>query len=192
MTRIIYSTIASLDGYTVDAGGGFDWAAPSVEVHAFINDIEREVGAYVYGRRMYETMRAWQTMATADDDSGVTADFAELWRRADKVVVSTTLAEVSTPRTALVRTFDPDALRELAAAANHPVSIGGPTLAGHALRAGIVDEVRLFLVPVTVGGGTPTFPLDLMLALELRDERHFPDGTVYLRYAVKKPRPLRE
>ncbi|WP_223693109.1 dihydrofolate reductase family protein [Leifsonia poae] len=184
MTRLLFSAISSLDGYTADADGGFDWAAPSEEVHAFVNDEQRGVGTYLYGRRMYETMRVWQTLGSDPGDVPVIADFGDLWRRADKVVYSSTLGDATTPRTRIETTFDPGAIRALLDSADHDVSIGGPTIATAAFRAGLVDEVQLFLVPVAVGGGTPALPRDLVVPLRLRDERRFADGTVFLRYRV--------
>lgn len=187
MPRLLYSAIASLDGYTADTSGGFDWAAPDEEVHAFVNDQERDTSTYLYGRRMYETMRVWQTFGDDPAESPVVADFASIWRKADKVVFSSTLAEVTTPRTSIQRTFDPDAVGALVAAAPGDVGVGGPTIAAEALRAGLVDEVRLVLVPVAVGGGTPALPLGLVLGLELLDERRFGNGAVFLRYRVSRP-----
>jgi dihydrofolate reductase len=181
MARLIYSAIASLDGYTADASGGFEWAAPGADVHAFVNDLEREAGTYLYGRRMYETMAVWETMDVSQEPQ-VMRDYAEIWRAADKVVYSRTLAEAWTPRTRIERTFDPDAVRGLKAAAGRDLTIGGPGLAGHALRAALVDEIQLFLVPVVVGGGTRALPDGVRLDLELLDERRFPGGAVYLRY----------
>ncbi len=184
MAKLIYTAIASLDGYTADSTGGFDWAAPSEEVHAFVNDLQRDTGTYLYGRRMYETMRVWQTMPTAPDQSPAVDDFARLWRDADKVVYSSTLTEATTPRTRIEPRFDPAVVRDLADSSDRAVSIGGPTLAAEALRAGLVDEVQLLLVPVSVGGGTPALPRDTFLTLELLDERRFTNGTVYLSYTV--------
>jgi dihydrofolate reductase len=181
VARLIYSAIASLDGYTADASGSFDWAAPGADVHAFVNDLEREAGTYLYGRRMYETMAVWETMDVSGEPP-VMRDYAEIWQAADKVVYSRTLAEAWTPRTRVERTFDPDAVRELKAAAARPLSIGGPGLAAQALRAGLVDEIQLFLAPVVVGGGTRALPDDLRLDLELLNERRFPSGVVYMRY----------
>jgi dihydrofolate reductase len=181
MARLIYSAIASLDGYTADASGGFEWAAPGPEVHAFVNDLERGAGTYLYGRRMYETMGVWETMDVSEEPQ-VMRDYAEIWRAADKVVYSRTLAEAWTPRTRVERTFDVDAVRELKAAAGRDLTIGGPGLAAHALRAGLVDEIQLFLVPVVIGGGTRALPDEMRLDLELLDERRFPGGVVYLRY----------
>ncbi|MGN7800009.1 dihydrofolate reductase family protein [Leifsonia sp. 22587] len=184
MGRLLYSAIASVDGYTVDAAGSFAWAAPDAEVHAFANALEWGVGTVLYGRRMYETMRVWQDMPGAEDDP-VTAEFAAAWRDSDKIVFSSSLAGVTTPRTRLERTFDPDAVRTLVQDAEHDVSIGGPTLAARAFAAGLVAEVWLMLVPVAVGGGTPALPLGQRLGLELRDERRFGNGTVALHYAVQ-------
>lgn len=179
MGRLIYSAICSLDGYTVDAGGSFDWAAPDVEVHAFVNDLERDVGTYLYGSRMYEVMRFWQTVS---DNAPVMVDYASVWQAADKVVYSATLAEVSTPRTRLERSFDPDAVSALVANAARDVSVGGATLAATALRAGLVDECHLFLHPVTVGGGTAALPAGVRL--ELLDQRRFDSGVVHLHYQI--------
>ena len=181
MARLIYSAIASLDGYTADADGKFDWAAPDAELHGFVNDLERGVGTHLYGRRMYETMAVWETMdVSAEPD--VMRDYAEIWRDADKVVYSRTLAAASTPRTRIERDFDPQAVRRMKETAGRDLSVGGPGLAAHALRAGIVDEIQLFLVPVVVGGGTRALPDGLRVDLELLDQRRFAGGAVYLRY----------
>ena len=137
MARLIYSAIASLDGYIEDERGKFDWAAPDEEVHAFVNDLERPVGTYLYGRRMYETMAVWETM---DDDEAVMRDYAQMWRAADKVVYSRTLDSAASSRTRIEREFDPDAVRGMKAAAERDISIGGPGLAAHAVEAGLVDE----------------------------------------------------
>jgi dihydrofolate reductase len=184
MGKLVYSAIASVDGYTADTTGDFEWAAPDPEVHAFVNDLERDVGTYLYGRRMYETMRVWQTMAEDPGESAEVVDFANIWRAADKVVYSSTLADVSTPRTRILRRFEPDAVRELVATSDRDVGVGGPTLAVEAFRAGLVDEVQLFHVPISVGGGTPAMPRDLAVPLELLDEYRFAGGTVFLRYRV--------
>jgi dihydrofolate reductase len=184
MGRLIYSAIASLDGYVTDADGGFEWAAPGEEVHAFVNELERPVGTHLYGRRMYETMAVWETLELAGEPD-VMRDFAEIWRAADKVVFSATLGEVSTPRTRLERTFEPEAVARLIAQSERDVSIGGPTLAASAFAAGLVDECHLFLHPVSVGGGTPALPRDRRVPLELEDERRFANGVVHLHYATK-------
>ena len=179
MAKLIYSAIASLDGYTADADGNFDWAAPGDEVHAFVNDLERPVGTYLYGRRMYEMMVPWETMA---DERPVMRDFAEIWRAADKIVYSRTLDSASSARTRIERAFDPEAVRALKASAERDLTVGGAELAGHALRAGVVDEVQLYLNPVVVGGGKRALPDGVRLGLELLDERRFGSGVVYLRY----------
>ena len=181
MGRLIYSAIASLDGYVADESGDFEWAAPDEEVHAFVNELERPVGTHLYGRRMYEVMSAWETM---DDDAPEMRDFAQIWRAADKVVYSRTLAEPTTARTRLEREFDPDEVRRMKAEAGTDISIGGPGIAGEALRAGLVDELHLFVTPVVVGGGTHWLPGDMRIGLELLDERRFAGGVVHLHYRV--------
>ena len=179
MAKLIYSAIASLDGYVADDDGRFDWAAPGEEVHSFINDLARPVGTYLYGRRMYEVMAVWETLA---DDEPAMRDFAQIWRTADKVVYSRTLEGVSSARTRLERDFDPEAIRQLKSAAARDIGVGGSELAGQAIRAGLVDEIQLFLTPILVGGGTPALPDDVRVKLELLDERRFADGVVYLHY----------
>ena len=181
MARLIFSAIASLDGYTADEAGKFDWAAPDAELHAFVNDLERGVGTHLYGRRMYQTMAVWETMdVSAEPD--VMRDYAGIWRAADKVVYSRTLAAASTPKTRIEREFDPEAVRRMKETAERDISVGGPGLAAHALRAGVVDEIQLVLVPVVVGGGTRALPDGLRADLDLLDERRFASGAVYLRY----------
>lgn len=188
MARLIYSTISSLDGYTEDREGKFDWAAPDEEVHRFINDLERAAGTYLLGRRMYETMLVWETDPTFAADSPVTRDYAEIWQAAHKIVYSRTLAAVSTRKTRLERTFDPEAIRQLKATVEEDITIGGPELAAHAFRSGLVDECQLFLIPILVGGGKPSFPDNLRLELELLDERRFGSGVVFLRYRTRQGR----
>jgi dihydrofolate reductase len=183
MADLIYSAITSLDGYVADEDGNFAWAAPDEEVHAFVNDLERPVGTYLYGRRMYEVMLAWETMDVTDEPP-VMKDFAQLWRAADKVVYSTTLQAPSSARTRIERDFDPEAVRRMKASAQRDISVGGPNLAGQALAAGVIDEVHLFLNPVVVGGGTPALPAGVSVKLDLLDERRFAGGVVYLRYAM--------
>jgi dihydrofolate reductase len=183
--RLIYMAIASLDGYIEDRGGKFDWAAPDDEVHGFVNDLARPLGTFLYGRRMYETMKAWETDVGGASDPPALRDFASLWRAADKLVYSKTLAPegVTTARTRLERTFDGDGVRAMKAAAARDLAIGGPELAAHAFRAGLVDEVQLFVVPIIVGGGKPSLPDDVRLQLRLADERRFDrSGVVHLRY----------
>jgi dihydrofolate reductase len=176
---LIYSAIASLDGYIEDVDGGFAWAEPDEEVHAFINDLERPVATYLYGRRLYETMVAWETMPLAGEPRSI-QEFAEIWRRAEKIVYSRTLDSVASARTRVERSFEPSAVRRLKA--ERDVSVGGAELAAEAFRAGLVDELHLFLVPVVVGGGKPALADGIRLKLELLDERRFGNGTVYLRY----------
>jgi dihydrofolate reductase len=185
MGKLIYSAIASLDGYVADADGRFEWAAPDEEVHRFVNDLERPVGTYLYGRRMYEVMLAWEQPGAWAEESDVTRDFAAIWQAADKVVYSRTLESASSARTRIERAFDPDAVRALKQAAGHDVSIGGPGIAGQALAAGLVDECQLLLGPVVVGGGTPALPDGVRMDLELLDERRFASGVVYLRYRTR-------
>lgn len=184
MAKLIYSMIASLDGYIADEEGNFDWAVPDEEVHAFVNDLVRPIGTHLYGRRMYEVMVAWETMPLDADESPVARDFAAIWRAAEKIVYSTTLAAVASARTRVERAFDPAAIRQMKAGADRDLAIGGPGLAASALRAGLVDEYQVFVVPVVVGGGTPAQPAGVRLGLELLDERRFGNGMVYLRYRV--------
>ena len=181
MGSLIYSAIASLDGYVEDADGRFDWAAPDEEVHGFVNDLERPVGTYLLGRRMYETLRYWETSEDAQPEM---RDFAEIWRGADKVVYSRTLEEALTARTRIERDFEPEEVRRLKESAEHDLSIGGAALAAQALAAGLVDECHMFLNPIVVGGGKRSLPDDVRLRLELFDERRFGNGVVFLRYRV--------
>jgi dihydrofolate reductase len=185
VAKLIYSAIASLDGYVADEEGNFDWAVPDEEVHAFINDLERPVGAYLYGRRLYETMLGWETDPTLADQSPVLRDFAEIWQAADKIVYSKTLEAVSTARTRIERDFDPEAVRQMKALAGRDLMVGGPELAAHAFRAGLVDECHLFVVPMVVGGGKRSLPDDVRMKLELLDERRFGNGMVYLKYRIR-------
>jgi dihydrofolate reductase len=178
---LIYAMIASLDGYVEDESGRFDWAAPDEEVHAFANELERPIGTYLYGRRMYETMVAWETM---DDEHPVMRDFAELWRAAEKIVYSRSLESASSARTRVERDFDAAAVRQLKESAEGDIGIGGPELAGQAIEAGLVDECHLIVVPVLVGGGKRALPAGVQADLELLDERRFEGGAVYLRYKL--------
>jgi dihydrofolate reductase len=180
--ELIYVTIASLDGYMEDESGDFEWTAPDEEVHAFINELERPVGTYLYGRRMYEVMRVWETPEALPDATPAMLEFGDVWRAADKVVYSRTLETVTTDRTRLERDFDAGAVRELKASAERDLTIGGPELAAHAIRAGLVDEYQLFVVPVLLGGGIRSMPDGVRAELELVDERRFEGGFVYLRY----------
>ena len=179
---LIYSLIASLDGYIEDEGGRFDWAMPSDEVHAYVNELERGIGTHLYGRGMYETMVAWETMDTGPGQAAVVRGYAELWRAAEKVVYSSSLPEVRGARTRLERSFDPAEVREMKTATTEDLSIGGPTLAASAFEADLVDECHLFLHPVVIGGGKRALPDGIRLELELLDERRFADGVVHLHY----------
>ena len=182
MAKLIYSAITSLDGYVADEDGKFDWAAPDEEVHAFVNELERPVGTYLYGRRLYEVMLYWETAHTVPDQRPVEQDYAEIWQRADKIVYSKTLAKADSARTRIERSFDPEAIRQLKALSERDLSIGGPELAAQAIQAGLVDEYRLFLTPVVVGGGTPSLPDHVRVKLALLDERRFDNGVAYLHY----------
>jgi dihydrofolate reductase len=182
MAKLIYSAITSLDGYVADKDGNFDWAEPDEEVHTFVNDLERPVGTYLYGRRMYEVMVGWETAHTLADQPPFMLDFAEIWQAADKIVYSKTLGTVSTARTQIEREFDPKAVRQMKALAGRDITVGGPDLAGQAIKAGLVDECHLFVAPIVVGGGKQSLPNDVRLKLELLDERRFGNGFVHLRY----------
>ncbi len=181
MAKLIYSAIASLDGYVADEDGNFDWAEPDEEVHSFVNDLERPFGTYLYGRRLYEVMVAWETMPLAGQPPFI-RDFAVIWRAADKIVYSKTLEAVSSARTRIERDFDPEAVRQMKARAGRDISVGGPDLAAQAMRAGLVDEWHLFVTPIVVGGGKRSLPDDVRVKLELLDERRFGNGMVYLRH----------
>jgi dihydrofolate reductase len=182
VAQLIYSTIASLDGYVADADGKFEWAAPDEEVHAFVNDLERPLGTYLYGRRMYETMVAWETMEAEPDLAPAMRDFTEIWRAAEKVVYSTTLEAAASAKTRIEREFDPEAVRRMKARADRDISVGGPGLAAAAIRAGLVDELRLLIAPIVVGAGNSYLPGDLRWRLDLIDQRRFGNGTAYLHY----------
>ena len=185
MASLIYSVIMSLDGCVTDEDGNFDWAAPDEEVHQFVNDLEREVGTYLYGRRMYETMVYWETAHTLDDQPAVGLDYARIWQAADKVVYSRTLERVSSARTRIERDFDPAAVRRMKAAADHDLTVGGAELAGLAFHAGLVDECHLFVAPILVGGGTRALPGGVRQELELLGERRFGNGMVHLHYRTR-------
>jgi dihydrofolate reductase len=184
MAKLIYSAITSLDGYVADEDGNFDWAAPDDEVHSFVNDLERPVGTYLYGRRMYEVMAYWETANTLADQP-VEHDFAEIWQAAEKIVYSKTLETVSSARTRIERDFDPEAVRQIKATAGRDITVGGPDLAAQAIGAGLVDEFHLFVAPIVVGGGKQSLPNDVRLKLELLDERRFASGVVHLRYRTR-------
>jgi dihydrofolate reductase len=188
MGKLVYSAIASLDGYVADEQGDFGWSVPDAEVHTFVNELERPIGTYLYGRRMYEVMKAWEgdevLTSPGADEVPYLRDYAEIWRAADKVVYSRSLEEVTTARTKLERTFDPDTVQELKGATDHDISIGGPELTAQALEADLVDEVHLFLAPVSVGAGKPALSVERKHSLQLLEHRAFGNGTVYLRYGV--------
>jgi dihydrofolate reductase len=185
MAKLIYIANVSLDGYIEDSHGNFDWTDPTDEVFAFITDLVRSVGTYLYGRRLYETMAVWETDPALAAQSELTGDFAHVWQAADKVVYSTTLHEVSTAKTLLDRNFDPDSVRDMKTSAASDFTVGGPTLAAHAFNAGLVDECHLLVYPVLVGQGKPAFPRDTLAQLELLEEHRFGDGVVYLRYRTQ-------
>jgi dihydrofolate reductase len=185
MAKLVYLMNTSLDGYVADAQGGFDWTDPDDECFACITDCIRPMGTYLYGRRIYEMMSVWETDPALAAESEDTREFAGVWQAAEKIVYSTTLESVATARTRIEREFDPDAVKRLKASAERDLAIEGPTLAAHALRAGLVDECRLFVVPLVVGGGLRFFADGLTLGLELLEERRFSSGTVYLRYQCK-------
>ena len=185
MARLVYAAIASLDGYVEDEDGRFDWSEPDEEVHAFVNDLERPIGTYLYGRRMYETMVFWETASTEPDEPAVFRDYAEIWRAADKVVYSRTLQSVSSAKTRIERDFDRDAVRRLTQSSQADVAIGGAELAGQAIRAGLVDEFHLFVCPILVGGGKRALPAGVLAHLELLDERRFGNGVVHLHYRIR-------
>ena len=184
MAKLIYSAIASLDGYVEDAAGRFDWARPDEEVFRFVNDLERPIGTHLYGRRMYETMRYWETVSM-EDQPAFARDFTNIWRGAEKVVYSRTLTSVSSTRTRIEPSFDPEAVRRLKAAARDDLTIAGAELAGQAIKAGLVDELQLFAVPVAVGGGKRWLPDNARVDLQLRETRRFASGFTYSSYRVK-------
>ena len=183
MGKLISAALGSLDGYFEDAEGRFDWATPDEDVHAFVNDLERSIGTYLYGRRMYETMVFWETAPT-DGEPDVFRDYAGIWKAADKIVYSRTLQTPSSARTRIEREFDVDAIRQLKQGSTADISIGGGELAGQAYAAGLVDECHLFQWPILVGGGKRILPDDVQAQLELLDERRFDGGVVHLHYRV--------
>ena len=186
MAKLIYSVITSLDGYVADVNGDFDWSAPDPDVHAFVNDLERPVGTYLYGRRMYDVMVAWETMHTQPDPAPVMRDYTQIWQAAEKVVYSRTLEAASSARTRIERDFDPAAVRQLVADSDRDVSVGGPGLAGQAIAAGLVEEYHLFVSPVVVGGGTASLPDGVRLDLDLLAEHRFGNGVVHLHYRTRR------
>ncbi|MGB8215075.1 MAG: dihydrofolate reductase family protein [Anaerolineales bacterium] len=185
MARLIYSAFTSLDGYVADETGSFDWAELSDEVHAFINSRERQIGTYLFGRKIYETVAVWESPDGLPGLTPTALEFAPIWQAAEKIVYSTTLPRVTTARTRLERSFDAEAVRELKAGARRDLAVGGPTLAAQAIRAGLVDEYHLLIAPVIAGGGIPYLPGKVSVKLELLDERSFDNGLVYVRYRAK-------
>ncbi len=185
MSKLVYSAITSLDGYVADEEGNFDWAAPDEELHTFFNDLERPIGTYLYGRRMYEVMVYWETAHTVAGQPPFMQDYAEIWQAADKIVYSQKLETVSSARTRLERDFDPEAVRQLKASARRDITVGGPNLAAQAIQAGLVDECHLFVTPIVVGGGTQALPSNVRLKLELLNERRFGNGVVQLHYRTR-------
>jgi dihydrofolate reductase len=186
MANLIYVANTSLDGYTEDKDGKFDWTEPSEEYLKFINNLIRAMHTHLYGRRMYETMMVWETDPNLAAESPLMRDFADIWQEANKIVYSRTLETISTRKTQLEQTFDPEAIRQLKAASEHDILIGGPELAAHAFRAGLIDEYHLFIVPILIGGGKSALPDNVRLELELLEERRFGDGTVFLRYRARQ------
>ena len=188
MANLIYVANTSLDGYTEDKDGKFDWTDPSEDYFRFITNLVRATRTHLYGRRMYEAMMVWETDPNLAAESPLRRDFAEVWQAANKIVYSKMLETISTRKTQLERTFDPEAIRQLNTASEHDILIGGPELAAHAFRAGLIDECHLFLVPLILGGGKPALPDNVQMELELLAERRFSNGTVYLRYQATQGR----
>ena len=188
MANLIYVANTSLDGYTEDKDGTFDWTEPSEEYFRFITNLVRATPTHLYGRRMYETMMVWETDPSLAAESPLRRDFAEIWQAANKIVYSRTLETISTRKTQLEQTFDPETIRQLKEAVEHDILIGGPELAAHAFRAGLIDECHLFVIPILVGGGKSALPDNLRLELELLEERRFHNGTVYFRYRTRQGR----
>ncbi|MGO8861867.1 MAG: dihydrofolate reductase family protein [Acidimicrobiales bacterium] len=184
MAKLVYATIMSLDGYTTDVKGNIEWGAPEPDVLAFINDLERGIGTYLYGRKMYETMVFWETFDASEDQPSLDRNFAEMWRAADKVVYSKTLTEATSARTRIERAFDTGALLRMKETAGRDISVGGPDLAGQAIAAGLVDEMHLFLTPVVVGGGTAALPVHLESKPELVGADRFQSGVAHLHYRI--------
>lgn len=182
MAELIYSMITSLDGYIADDSGGFSWAMPDEAMHTFLNELERPVDIYLYGRRMYEVMVAWETLGGDGDEPPFIREYGKIWRAASKVVYSSTLERVSGARTRLEREFDPAAIRLMKSESVGDISIGGAGIAAQAITEGLVDEYRFLVVPVIVGGGTRSLPRGVRLDLALVDERRFASGAVYLAY----------
>ena len=186
MGKLIYAINTSLDGFTEDANGSFDWSVPDEELHQFYNDMMRTVGTQLLGRRMYETMAVWETEPSLAEESAIQADFAAVWQDSDKLVYSTTLTDSITKRTRILSEFEADEVRALKEVSVADLLVGGAGLAAHALRAGVVDEIRLTLHPVALGTGKPALAIDLRLDLELIDERRFDNGAVHVAHLVRR------
>jgi dihydrofolate reductase len=184
MSKLVYSTITSLDGYTADVDGNIDWSVPEPDAFTFINDLERSFGTYLYGRGMYEAMLYWETFESTEDQPAHIREFAGIWLAAAKVVYSRTLGAVSSARTRIEREFDAGAIQRMKETAGHDISIGGPDLAGQAMAEGLIDEIRLFVTPVTIGGGKAALPDHFRSKLELLSVDRFRGGTVHLQYRI--------
>ncbi len=184
--KLVYSYLASLDGYVADPDDRWEWAVPDEAVLAHLNAAEATIGTYLYGRRIYAVMDVWETDPSAAAQSERSADFATMWQQARKLVFSRTLTPdaITTQRTELHREFEPAAIRALKAQSPHDLAVSGAELAGVALRAGLVDELQLYLAPVLVGGGKPLFPDGVRRPLTLTEERRFANGMVFLRFTV--------
>jgi dihydrofolate reductase len=185
MAKLVYATIMSLDGFTTDENGNFDWCVPDEELATFINDLERDIGTYLLGRRMYETMVYWETFEATDDDTDAERDFTEIWRAADKIVYSRTLTDVSGARTRIEHEFDPDAVRRMKQTLGHDISVSGPEIASQMMAAGLLDEVHLFVAPVAVGGGKPALSRHYNSDMELLNVDRFASGDVHLHYRIR-------
>jgi dihydrofolate reductase len=185
MAKLIYVANVSLDGYVEDTDGRFDWTQPSDEVFAHITELVRPIGTHLYGRRMYETMAAWEFDPSLAAQSEMATEFADLWKTAEKIVYSTSVSAVSTAGTHLERRFDPGMVRARKASAATDLMIAGSTLAAQAFDAALVDEYHLFMYPVLLGGGKPAFSGSGFIQLELLEEHRFEDGAVHLGYRVR-------
>ena len=186
MAKLIYSAITSLDGYIEDENGNFDWAAPDEDVHTFINDLERPIGTYLYGRRMYDVMVGWETVHTHSHQPSYALEFARIWQAANKIVFSKMMTTVSSARTQIVRDFDPGSIRRMKVSAERDISIGGANLAAQTIKAGLVDEIHLFVTPILVGDGKQSLPSNVRMKLELLNENRFSNGMVHLHNRIQK------
>ncbi len=185
MSKLIYFTPTSLDGFIAGETDSMDWSVPDEEISAFINDVHRPIGTYLYGRKEYETMAVWETPDAIPGLTPAMMDFSRIWQAAVKIVYSKSLETVSTPNTRLEREFEPQAVRDLKAQLPHDISVAGPNLAAQAIRAGLVDEYHLLVVPMMLGGGKPVLPGSVRVKLDLLDERRVGYGWVYLRYHIR-------